>query len=170
MSNLSDIVLKSLLAVGQQQLTMRSFSIGIPVPSQQSTQSTLSLITDLNQNDVLFGRGTPCNINEGNIRFRELIKQHSDEYRSVEKRLRKDGIARAIIRQVQERGGRFLEKADYDGRKEKPLHEGRRSGWTLADDEEVLRKVKQALRGKKASQKHQSSKAIRKHQTDKSIK
>jgi len=112
------------------------------------------VITDLNDNDVLLGRGNPLTEYPGNIRFRAVVQKHQSEYRAAEMRLRKDGIARAVIRRIEESKGRFLERHHREeGGKTRQIG-GKRVKrpadveWVLADEEKVLLKVKQALRGK----------------------
>mmetsp|Transcript_15784 Transcript_15784/g.28451 ORF Transcript_15784/g.28451 Transcript_15784/m.28451 type:complete len:544 (+) Transcript_15784:195-1826(+) len=59
-------------------------------------------------NDVLLGRGSGANKALGNIRFRELVEHRKAEYKAATN-TRKRQIAVEILKQVQERGGRFLQ-------------------------------------------------------------
>lgn len=68
------------------------------------------IVTKLDLNDVLFGRGAQINHYEGNRRFRELIKLKKDEYSATTNRQLKDAIAREIITIILSKNGRFLKR------------------------------------------------------------
>lgn len=69
-------------------------------------------ITVLNDNDVLSGRGPISSENEGNRRYRLLVRSKRREYRRNARRSEKQMIAQSIIDQVHWNGGRFLKKVD----------------------------------------------------------
>ena len=85
---------------------------GLPLQHQQHHAQIPqpTFVTCVTENDVLLGRGTPCAENEGNVRFRRLVKERKMEYIAAEKRMRKDAIAREILETIVARGGKFLRK------------------------------------------------------------
>ena len=54
-------------------------------------------VMDLNDNDVLLGRGQPILNYAGNTRFRKLVMDHKDAYTSTGKHAVKDEIAHRIL-------------------------------------------------------------------------
>lgn len=111
-------------------------SLGIPVNSE-----------DLNDDDVLLGRGAALNRFIGNIRFRDLVREKTPDYVKNGRRLMKDRIARDIVRHIQERNGRFLRKiSDAQEASFFGLMGSNLDAWVLVDDEVALEKVKQAFR------------------------
>ena len=104
-------------------------------------------VTEINQNDVLMGRGKPIITNEGNKRFRCLVRERKDEYSSTSRTHIKEAIARAIITEVSNRKGHFLElvqraEASAAGFGEKS------KVWKVVNVKVALNKVKQSLRDK----------------------
>jgi len=99
-------------------------------------------ITKLSTYDVLCGRGSGPNEQEGNINFRDLVATRKAEYLGINPRDHKNKtrIAREIVDAVRSRGGRFLKRADVENVK------GRPKPYELADEPAVLEKAKQALR------------------------
>jgi hypothetical protein len=102
--------------------------------------------SELNQNDVLLGRGSHLVKYEGNVRFRRLVQDRKAEYTACLRHHMKDNIAREIISTVESRQGRFLRKVES-------LVEGAQLGipqgvqpWVHVDVSVVLEKVKQAFR------------------------
>mmetsp|Transcript_28129 Transcript_28129/g.78901 ORF Transcript_28129/g.78901 Transcript_28129/m.78901 type:complete len:802 (-) Transcript_28129:75-2480(-) len=71
--------------------------------------SSSFLITEVNSNDVLFGRGSRSNVHPGNIYFRKLVSDKLKEYtKSTNSRRDKTQISRSIIATIHRHGGRFL--------------------------------------------------------------
>lgn len=68
-------------------------------------------ITQLNNNDVLLGRGPGLANFEGNRRFRELVDQNKTAYTETTNRKEKKRIARLVMDRVHAAGGRFLRQA-----------------------------------------------------------
>ena len=122
------------------------------ISSQQTegTEPVSSLVTKLNMNDVLFGRGAPAIDNEGNIRLRRIVSGRRAEYFSAAKRTQKDQIARQVASAVKSQGGRFLRKIeDIEQAQNLGIQEGD-NAWIIVDEDTVLTKVKQALRDRNA--------------------
>jgi len=67
-------------------------------------------VCDLNPNDVLMGRGAPSAEYSGNMKLRQLVLDHRDEYLNCTKRAGKNNISKRIIDTVLKRGGRFLHR------------------------------------------------------------
>lgn len=123
------------------------------ISSEQTGEagSVGSLVTQLNMNDVLMGRGAPAIDNEGNVRFRRIVSGRRAEYFAARKRQDKDRIARQVMNAVESRGGRFLKKkADEAEQAQLPELAGGDTAWTLVDEDTVLTKVKQSLRDRNA--------------------
>ena len=79
--------------------------------------------------DVILGRGNKNHY--GNMRFRQIIDSHRQEYEASDK-AGKTSIAEVIVREVKERGGRFL-KNDV-------------GGWVELDDSSARYKVSHRFR------------------------
>ena len=87
----------------------------------------------LNGNDVLMGRGGATNAHVGNRRFRAIVARYQDEYLSAKKK-QKAVIARKIVAEIQQAGGRFLKRDD------------RGTAWVTVPDKKATEKTSQALR------------------------
>jgi hypothetical protein len=131
-----------------------SSSWALPPPSGQALLSPL--ITELNPNDVLLGRGALCDRFPGNIQFRALIRNRKDEYCSAHTSNKKI-IAQEIVASVHSTGGRFLCRClkpanGADISHEERLHSGvshvnfHSTTWKIANEGVAIEKVKQALR------------------------
>ena len=112
-----------------------------------SSSSGSAYVTELNQNDVLFGRGAPILHNAGNRRFRKLILENKPQYTATGRHVVKGEIARRILNTITKRGGRFLRRIESS-----PVLSGDQrvpvvgALWEIVDEETSLQKVKQALR------------------------
>ena len=62
---------------------------------------------EVNDDDVLLGRGGVTNFHPGNQKFRELVRRRQMEYMAAQK-LKKAGIATSVMEEVFRSGGRFL--------------------------------------------------------------
>ena len=102
-------------------------------------------ITQLNPNDVLFGRGSGPNDHEGNIRFRILVGENKTAYMATNHRQTKAKIAREIVGSVLEKNGRFLKKVELAEAEELGIPKGI-DAWISVDEETIMEKAKQALR------------------------
>ena len=85
--------------------------------------------------DVLFGRGGGTNHHAGNLRYRELISSHRQDYVQVAIKSEKANVSRRVVKAIKAGNGRFLRKGD-DGR------------WHEVSDKEAVDKASQALREK----------------------
>lgn len=100
-----------------------------------------TVVRELNDNDVLLGRGSGSNLYCGNLQFRDLVAEKREEYKDTNFIEEKRRIAQAIVDIVHSKGGRFLRKQAKkkgDGRAE----------WAIVNDSVALEKTKQALREK----------------------
>lgn len=104
------------------------------------------IVTELNNFDVLLGRGMPILKQTGNNRFRALIANHRDEYRAVNRHTHKDEIARRIMLTIRALGGRFLRTIESKNDKAIYNIDEKMQAWVVVDEETSLQKVKQALR------------------------
>mmetsp|Transcript_21863 Transcript_21863/g.47300 ORF Transcript_21863/g.47300 Transcript_21863/m.47300 type:complete len:398 (+) Transcript_21863:136-1329(+) len=107
-----------------------------PKPTETSTPKPTNTSAkirdrDLNDKDVLSGRGGGTNNHAGNKHFRELVDQYRSEY-VLSKKWAKREIARSIVMSIRSGGGRFLKK------------EG--SFWRDIGDQKAREKTSQALR------------------------
>jgi hypothetical protein len=93
------------------------------------------VIYDPLPNDVLLGRGKPIQERPGNIRFRDMLDKHMDNY---EKCLTgaKNKVSAYIVHLVKEEGGRFIKEVE-DG------------GWAEVDEATARAKVSHAFRARR---------------------
>ena len=105
-----------------------------------------NLITELNENDVLLGRGSRARQFIGNQRFRTLVAERRERYSTgTPKNNEKDRIARELLNHIGSLGGRFLKMVET----ERPVHHVVNSGaysWYVVEESIALEKCKQALR------------------------
>lgn len=101
-------------------------------------ESSTTLIVQLNDDDVLQGRGNRSVTNKGNIRFRALVKERKVEYTATSGYQGKDAIARQIASTIKDRGGRFLKQTSNP--------ELSVQGWIEVTEEICLEKIKQTMR------------------------
>ena len=95
------------------------------------------LISTPTQNDILLGRGGLVNKHEGNIRFRNFVKEKKAEYLAhTTKKIAKAQIAAEIVEKIKALNppGRFLEFDKESG------------SWSEIDDHKAKKKTGQALR------------------------
>jgi hypothetical protein len=129
-------------------------STRVPVDVQQAVASSVQsgnpsgVVTELSQNDVILGRGTPSILNEGNIRFRKLVQSRKLEYLNAQKRQIKSWIARQVVQAVSLKQGRFLRRIESLAEAEqkgvpKGIH-----AWVPVHEGTILKTVKQALRNR----------------------
>lgn len=83
-------------------------------------------------NDVLTGRGSPFRDWPGNVRLSTLVASYGEEYKTTTERIVKTVLALNTIKQIQEMGGRFLERTE--------------NGWVIVDDLVAKGKVNQLFR------------------------
>jgi hypothetical protein len=102
-----------------------------PQPEPDTSKSMAQYITPA-RHDVLFGRGRPAQCHPGNIRFRQLLELHADEYERVSK-FEKTLLAARLVHTVKAAGSRFLKPVDGDR-------------WVQVDEVMTHRKVSQSFR------------------------
>jgi len=104
------------------------------------------MITELNRNDVLLGRGTGPNTYIGNKRFRHYVDTRKQEYScgtiTTEAKAK---IAQEVVDHVHELGGRFVRQVKKGRKVGNLLINGR---WVEETKSIALGKAKQALREK----------------------
>jgi hypothetical protein len=120
----------------------RSDIIGPMSASRPPAKSWVSpakpyVIYDPLPNDVLLGRGKPIQERPGNVRFRDMLDRHIDNYAQGEKGA-KAKMSAYIVRIVNEEGGRFL----------KQLEDG---GWVEVDEATARAKVSHAFRTRRGA-------------------
>lgn len=104
--------------------------------------------TKVGSNDVLLGRGDHSVKNEGNIRFRLLVKAQKARYKNVADVSEKHDIACEIIRAVRDRGGQFLRRVEPLGEAQELGVPSEEEAWVPAEESIVIKKCKQAFRDK----------------------
>ena len=90
-------------------------------------------ITNINDNDVLSGRGGGTNLHPGNRAFRDLINLYRRDYLKARKN-DKPAISRSIVNTIRQKNGRFLKKVEKTGL------------WFEIGDDAAREKTSQALR------------------------
>jgi hypothetical protein len=105
------------------------------------------IFVDLNEHDVMLGRGAFCIHYVGNLELRDVCYTRRHEYNSTNDRKRKAIIAGEIMSMIRSRGGRFLRQATEAELRHSGLSSWSR-GWILAETAEVLEKIKKILRDK----------------------
>jgi hypothetical protein len=108
----------------------------VPNPNAFNSPPFLGAPThEINENDVLCGRGGTTNQHIGNKKFRNLVKQHQESYLKCKKK-DKPAISSKIVKMIREMNppGRFLKQ------------EGNAGEWFDVGDARATEKVSQALR------------------------
>ena len=106
------------------------------------------IVTRLGANDVVIGRGFPATAgNEGNIRFRDLVRSLLPLYLATSQRSVKDRVARQVVRFVRGRSGRFVRRVESPEEADS-IPFGTPSGvWIVVNDDSMLvSKIKQLFR------------------------
>lgn len=124
-----------------------------PVPSSEPTpvdQSAKVSDDDLNDKDILSGRGGGTNTHPGNKNFRQLVESYRSEY-VLSKKAAKREIARRIVNTIRQDGGRFLKREGVT--------------WREIGDQKAREKTSQALREGLAAKMRQAYRdsAVRSH-------
>jgi len=98
-----------------------------------------NIVIDVNDNDVLCGRGKGANDHIGNQRFRDIVKEYRYAYHTSKDRREKANICREIIGRVRNQTpkGRFLKKEKMDNGQDI---------WLVIDEGKTMLKTGQALR------------------------
>jgi hypothetical protein len=113
------------------------------------------LVGTISKVDVLLGRGKRNQNWPGNELFRQFVRVRSKEYIAPgTNKLVRDEIAREVIHQVYQTGGRFLQEVTEATRTAEtcaepstsPLRVGDQQTWMIASHSTIRTKTKQALR------------------------
>jgi UvrD/REP helicase N-terminal domain len=94
-----------------------------------------AIITSVNNEDVLSGRGGKTNKHMGNRIYRAMVKENRQRYQQMKSNSHKQLLAESIIATVHKRGGRFLKQHGND-----------QNAWTELSKDEAMIKTTQALR------------------------
>lgn len=109
-----------------------------------NVEKTRVFVSELHPHDVLLGRGTGPSMNEGNVKFREIVEGLKASYVSTPSRKAKKKIVRKAVNDIKAKNGRFLtklRKAEIRmlGMKSKAVYE-------IVADSVAIEKTKQAIR------------------------
>jgi hypothetical protein len=103
-----------------------------------TTQATMT-VDELSETDVLFGRGNPVAAYPGNVKFRQIVRSHREDYERAQRYFNeKRAVTLEVIDQISKRDppGRFIEL-------------GKKGKYIVVPRKRVLVKVSQALRDSK---------------------
>ena len=101
-------------------------------------------VTEIREHDVLLGRGTGPNNNQGNVVFRIAVEESKAAYTATSSRKAKNRTVRETVEAVKAKNGRFLSRLKK--------YEIKRLGLTqkivyeVVEDSTAIEKTKQALR------------------------
>jgi hypothetical protein len=98
-----------------------------------------NIVRDIHPDDVFMGRGVARNEHAGNVRYRDIVARHKEEYLATTRRVKKNKIASKVTKAVESNGGRFLREWSPSSRADQNL-------FVVEERPIVLEKVKQALR------------------------
>jgi hypothetical protein len=108
------------------------------LPTKSSGSDQRIYISEVNDSDILCGRGGKSNHHPGNKRYRQVVSEMKTMYRSTEAKTVKTDLSRAIVDHVCSYGGRFVKKDEKTGQ------------YYLLSKAEARKKTSQALRETKA--------------------
>mmetsp|Transcript_40361 Transcript_40361/g.84006 ORF Transcript_40361/g.84006 Transcript_40361/m.84006 type:complete len:310 (-) Transcript_40361:396-1325(-) len=123
------------------------------ISSTETVTKTSVRKSFISSDDVLMGRGARATENEGNVRFRQVVRSRLRDYLTAPRRQEKDQIAREILAIVKSRNGRFLRKVESMDESQGG------SDYVAVEDDVALLKVKQALRDQKLEEANSVSSA-----------
>ena len=115
--------------------TSSSSQMMLSPPLPLSLHDDPDIVEVASDNDVLLGRGLPCQSHPGNVRLGQLIKDHQSEFNEL-KKTDKTKLTYKIVNIIQnDYGGRFLEKD--------PTHAGM---WRICSTDVARNKVSYGFR------------------------
>jgi hypothetical protein len=103
-------------------------------PSLAKFENNRYYVDRIRDLDILCGRGGKSNHHPGNKKYRQVVSEMKNTYRSTEARKSKTDLSRAIVDMVCEYGGRFVRKDEPSGR------------YYVLSKAEARKKTSQALR------------------------
>ena len=122
-----------------------------PLPALSLSPPNMIMVMVPNPSDILFGRGKPIQMHPGNVWLGSIVEDIVPLYYKETSREGKSNVTQRVVRQVKERGGRFL----------KPYSDGGPSSaggciWIEVNDDQGQEKVATAFRSCRATQKQKS--------------
>lgn len=131
---------------------MKRVDIGDSPQKSSSGTNGRVLIKELNENDVLQGRGSGSMQNTGNIKFRNLVEKLRPAYVATSSRKEKAKMISDMVQLIQSRKGRFLQRLCDKEVEELGLdanggdHCKEQDHYVEMTDDEAAEKAKQAIR------------------------
>jgi hypothetical protein len=103
---------------------------------------------EINENDVLCGRGGDINSHAGNEQFRSLVESKKNIYLTARFKREKRLIAASVVDEIHRMKppGRFLSKIQIPGKRRGRRNKGPELGWYEIEDDKAREKASQALR------------------------
>jgi len=130
----------SAMSTNSQALQQRKEAF--PISSKRQGNFDLPAMMYPNPQDVLFGRGRPYQLHEGNLRMKEIVARHKKEYQDTPRHL-KQRITRRVIREIRDTTAatpvRFMREIKEAGMD--PM-------WKDASEEEIFEKISHCLRNR----------------------
>lgn len=110
--------------------------------------SKAAYITELNENDVILGRGELELMmpHEGNVRFLQLVHEMRPHYAAATGNHAKTVILCKIIQLIASRNGRFLRRVESTDATSRLLFPAGVNTWEIVDNAVILEKVQHACR------------------------
>jgi hypothetical protein len=136
---------------GEYHGVYRTFILRVTMTDKEPSSTppvapnSTNLITELNDNDVLLGRGSGPSQFVGNRGFRALVDDRRDEYNWAHKNKEKNEIAKELYDGIRALGGRFLKLIESMKHVDDVVRDG---VWFEASEAIALEKCKQSLREK----------------------
>jgi hypothetical protein len=102
-------------------------------------------VTELGADDVLLGRGTGPNSNEGNVNFRIAVEAMKSDYVSTPSRKAKNKLVHKTVEAIKAKNGRFLSKLRKSEIKMLGMS-AHKAVYEIMRDDVAFEKTKQAIR------------------------
>eukprot|EP00934_Nitzschia_sp_Nitz4_P006999 Nitzschia sp. Nitz4//scaffold29_size155292//14348//15128//NITZ4_002635-RA/size155292-processed-gene-0.274-mRNA-1//-1//CDS//3329546379//6989//frame0 len=127
-------------------MTMEWFKEALSCSDNDEVDETRTgvYVTELGPADVLLGRGTGPSMNEGNVRFRQVVEDLKPAYVSTPSRKAKRKIVRNAVYSIQAQNGRFLVKLRKSDMRLLGLRG--KEAYEVVPDSVAFEKTKQAIR------------------------
>lgn len=130
-----DKICQALRERAQSTLTLPIQDVSMISPKKSNEDYPVAFISriDVNDQDVLFGRGGVTNSHPGNLNYRSIVRNLQREYLDAPK-LKKAAVAMRVVEEIYSQGGRFLVEEN--------------GTWVEVEREKAREKTSQALREK----------------------